>query len=207
MQEPLRSPESLEGKATQNEAQFQRTRWTHAGAEIDRFFDRFVPSQYENGFGWRCRVIGKGEQERVIPFDAQPEKTQRIIAANAEVLLELFQETNPRDLDIMREAGKIIAAQGLFDPDKEVEGDVPSLRDNMSRRHHEKWLAQFQADLAAGKRTDGNHRGAKPFDELPPIELTVMKVQTWGNWRILASLSDDEYGLLRSIAEQHEKSI
>ncbi|MCO6431888.1 MAG: hypothetical protein J5J00_13600 [Deltaproteobacteria bacterium] len=193
------------GEKTEYQPRFKRSRWTHAGTEIDRFFDRFVPSQYEDGFAWRCRVIGKGEEDRIVSFEEQPEKVQRIIAANAEVLLELYQETSPTELDIMREAGKKIAVQGLINPDMTVEGDIPSLRDGMSRHHHEKWLAQFQADLASGKRTDTEHRGAKPFDELPPIELTVMKVQTWGNWRILAGLSDGEYELLRSFSEKHEK--
>ena len=205
---PSPSPSGQSEKSTviaHSGPQFERTRWTHQGAAIDRFFDQFVPMQYENGFAWRCRVIGKGEEERIIPFHEQPTKVQRIIAANAEVLLELFQETNPSDLDLMREAGKQIAALGLFNPQQPVEADIPTLRDQMSRRHHEKWLAQFTADLAAGKRTDADHRGAKPFDELPPIELEIMKVQTWANWRILGGLTDEEYGLFRSFAEKNSK--
>lgn len=211
MQEPTREQsksKDLSGyEASKYEPRFSRNRWTHAGSEIDRFFDKFVPSQYEDGFSWRCRVIGKGEEERVVAFEDQPDKIKKIIAANAEVLLELFEETNSRELDIMREAGNKIAGQGLINLNENVEGDIPSLRDDMSRRHHEKWLAQFQADIASGKRADANHRGAKPFDELPPIELTVMKVQTWGNWRILGGLSDNEYELLRSFSERREKLI
>ena len=199
---PSGQPEKPTTEAAQYNPLFERTRWTHEGTAIDRFFDHFVPMQYETGFAWRCRVIGKGEEERIIPFDNQPEKVQRIIAANAEVLLELFQETTPGDLDMMCKAGKHIADLGLFDPQQPVEADIPELRDQMSRRHHAKWLAQFNSDLAAGKRTDADHRGAKPFDELPPIELEVMKVQTWANWRILGGLTEEEYKLVRSFAEK-----
>ena len=198
-------PERQDGETPQYSPQFERARWTHQGPGIDRFFDQFVPMQYENGFAWRCQVIGQGEEGRIVPFDKQPEKVQRIIATNAEVLLELFQEINPGDLDIMREVGKQIAALGSFDQQQLVKVDIPTLRDQMSRRHHEKWLAQFKEDLAAGKRTDADHRGAKPFDELPPIELEVMQVQTWANWRILGGLTDQEYGLVRSFAENNSK--
>lgn len=185
---------------------FERGRWTHSGADIERFFARFVPAQYETGFIWRCAVIGKGEEARAIPWDQRSADERIIIARNAEVLLELFEETAPGDLDMMREAGKQIALRGAIDPDAELDVDIPELRESMARRHHEKWYAQFLKDIESGKRKDFNHRGAKPYDELPPIEREILKVQTWANWRVLGSLSDDEYALVRGLSEARANS-
>ena len=162
IQQPREEGSSL---STQYEPRFQRTRWIDAGVEFDRFFDRFVPSQYENGFGWRCRTIGAGEQERVVPFESQPEKVKGIIANNAEVLLALFEETATADLDVMRRVGQNIATVRSINPNEELSIDVPTLRDAMSRRHHEGWLSQFNKDIASGRRNDSNHRGAKPFHD------------------------------------------
>lgn len=190
----------------QAQSEFTRSRWTHSGTEIDQFFQRFVPSQYEDGFCWRCKAIGEGEETRTTPFDQHPRNVQELIARNAEVLLELYEETSPSELDRMRESGKILLDHSgtSISLNGKVEGDIPSMREGMARRHHEKWLAQFREDLAAERRQDPEHRGAKPFDELPDIELLVMKVQTLANWRVLGSLSDQDYHLVRGVASKRE---
>jgi hypothetical protein len=188
------------------EPRFQRTRWLHEGIVIDRFFDQFVPMQYEQGFAWRCQVVGKGQEERIISFDNKPKEDQKIIVANAEVLLELFQKTDPGQLDIMRQAGKSIVDSQTIDLKELLAKDIHALSDRMGRQHHEDWLAQFQADIKSGKRSDIDHPGAKPFDELCELQLEIMKVQTWANWRVLASLTDDEYAMVRSFAQKHANS-
>lgn len=202
------NPERDPSSAEVYEPRFLRMRWTYPGTALDRFFDSFVPMQYEQGFAWRCRVIGQGEQARVKPFQEQPERVQRIIASNAEVLLELFVETEPLRLDLMRAAGKLLATQDITSPDQIVEADAPVLREGMARRHHDKWLAQFYADIAKGIRSDPDHRGAKPYDALPEIERQILKVQTWANWRVLGALGENEYGMLRDLSEQfHSRGL
>ncbi len=193
--------ESGQNELGQQKSAFARAIWTHAGQEPDRFFQAFVPHQYDVGFCWRCKVI-PGEEHRAIPFDEQPRATQERIATNAEVLLQLFEETPPADLDIMRAAGKTLLQHGGQEITREsvVDGDIPSLREGMSKRHHEKWLVQFRADIRDGKRDDTDHRGALPFDELPGVERTIMKVQSLANWRVLGSLADSDYQLLRDFS-------
>ncbi len=186
----------------QHEPRFSRERFLPAARELDRFFDSFVPLQYEQGFSWRCQIIGQGEQQRAKPFDQQPERIQKIIAGNAEILLELLVETGPLQLDLMRAAGKILATLDIQGPDSVVDADIPVLREDMARRHHEKWLAQFKADIESGRRSDHDHRGAKAYDELPEIERQILKVQTWANWKVLGALGENEYGMLRDISER-----
>ena len=195
---------SRSNDAPQKDNSFTRSRWVHPGAELNQFFQRFVPSQYEEGFCWRCKAIGEGEETRTTPFTEHPRNIQELIARNAEILLELYEETLPKELDIMRQSSKILLRHSgvQIALDTHVIGDIPSLRDGMARRHHSKWLSQFQEDLAAGRRTDSGHRGAKPFDELPEIELVVMRVQTLANWRVLASLSEEDFQLVREIASK-----
>lgn len=191
-------------KPNREPTEFFRSRWTHAGPDVGQFFQQFVPNQYAVGFCWRCQVIGGGEESRTTPFENQSRPVQEIIAKNAEVLLELFEETVPLELDLMRASGKIILQSDIksIDLEARVEGDLPALRESMGRRHHAKWLEQFQADLATGKRSDPDHRGAKPYEDLPEIELLVMKVQVLANRRVLGSLAKADYKIVRSSAEK-----
>jgi hypothetical protein len=190
------------------EPRFQRSKWTHVGEQFDRFFDSFVPRQYDQGFGWRCQVLGQidpVEGQRFKEFESLSPH-HKVIAANAEVLLVMFENMPPETLDQMREAGKAVVLQGVMHPSEEINGDIPALRAEQSRKHHAAWLEQFNASIAAGTRQDTNHRGAVPFDELPRIELLISKFQTLGNWRILASLSDHEYSMIRELAVKRQQS-
>jgi mannose-6-phosphate isomerase-like protein (cupin superfamily) len=158
---------------------FERTRWQPKNNALNTFFDNFVPYQYQEGFAWRCQVIGQGEQSRAKPFGEHTLAMQATIAANAEELLELYQETPAFELDIMRKIGQGIRAQKPLAAESGFEGKFSAFCEGISRRHHDKWLAQFREDIQSGKRKDSDHRGAKPFAELEPIEVTILKVQTW----------------------------
>jgi mannose-6-phosphate isomerase-like protein (cupin superfamily) len=201
-QSPAGTIVNLSDEGLEAPQHFERTRWQPGNKALNIFFDNFVPYQYQEGFAWRCRVIGQGEQSRAKPFTEHTPAMQATIAANAEVLLELYQETPAFELDIMRTIGQGIRAQQPLAPESGFEGTFGAFCEGISRRHHDKWLAQFQKDIESGKRNDSHHRGAKPFDHLESIEVTILKVQTWANCRILAGLSETDYQLLRSFTQQ-----
>lgn len=186
------------GETFKYQAQFPRAQWHPYNRDLDRFFDAFVPAQYEAGFAWRCKMLGGEEVERAVPFQEQPDKKKLLIAGNAEVLLNLFQGTHHSDLDAMRRDGKLISERGIFDHKNTVLDGLPDW-EPMAKEHHEKWLANFRAMLASGKRNDAQHPGNREYDELPEKEKDILKLQTWGNWRVLAKLTDDEYQLLKSL--------
>lgn len=186
---------------------FTRSLLTHQGPQIDPFFDRFVPLQYDEGFVWRCRVIGGDETNRILAFAEQPPWMQQVIAGNAEVLLELYTESGAGRLDLMRLAGKQLLELQALDPEVGFDGDMLILREDMQRKHHAKWLKNLHDDLAAKRRPEQyrDHRGNKPYEDLPPIEQTILKVQTWANWRILAVLSEADYQLIRDVATTQQR--
>lgn len=186
------------GATFEYQARFPRAQWHPENRGLDRFFDFFVPAQYEAGFAWRCRMLRGEEEKRATSFEEHTDQMKRIIAGNAEVLLKLFQATPPSELDAMRQAGKVILERGIFDFKQTVIGGLPSW-EPMARAHHEKWLANFRAALDAGKRNDADHRGNKEYDQLPPIEKEILQLQTWANWRVLAMLHDGEYQLLKCL--------
>lgn len=186
------------GSTFEYQAQFPRAQWHPNNRALDRFFDAFVPAQYEAGFAWRCKMLGGNEANRVVPFQEQRDNIKLLIAGNAEVLLNLFQGTPHSDLDAMRQAGKMISELGIFNHKTTVIDGLPSW-EPMAKEHHEKWLANFRAALASGKRNDAEHRGNREYDQLPEIEKDILKLQTWGNWRVLAMLHDGEYQLLKSL--------
>lgn len=177
---------------------FERKIWTHQGKQFDQFFDVFVPGQYEDGFIWRCHVLGGDELREAIPFENKPLWKHKVIASNAELLLELFEEFSADERLQMRAVGKKILELGIINPVEELSGDLPELRDRMSRRHHHKWVEQYLKDIEAGNRIDSNHRRAVPFEELSQHEARLFKVQTWANWRVLAKMSEDQYFLIGS---------
>jgi hypothetical protein len=191
------------GTAMPYSPRFERETWRVSDPSLSRFFDRFVPTQYEQGFAWRCRCIGGNEVQRTTPFEEQSETVQKIIANNAEVLLQLYTGTPPQNLDMMRDAGKQILTHGLVNPSEEHAWDLPELRVEMASRHHATWRIQALKDIAAGRRSDPDHRGiAENIHDLPDVEQKILKVQTWGNWRILAQLSDEDYAIIRGAAAE-----
>ena len=99
---------------------------------------------------------------------------------------------------IARVINRFYLEMGSFDHKQEFISDLPDW-EPMARAHHEKWLPNFRAALETGKRKDAEHRGNKEYDELPPIEKDILKLQTWANWRVLAMLTDGEYQLLKSL--------
>lgn len=186
--------------AAKNGVIFQHERWSGRGPEAVEFFDRFVPAQYDNGFCWRCHAIAQGEEARIVAFEDQSEQIQEIIAHNADLLLELYESYPPEVLDAMRLAGReFVDVELPLDLTRSIAGDVPALSERMGRDHHEGWLEQYHSDVQQGKREAG-HRGALPFDELPPIEKSVLKVQALANWRILALLEEADYERLRDVS-------
>lgn len=191
-------PVGAPGATFEYQPRFQRSQWHPQNRGLDRFFDFFVPAQYEAGFAWRCKMLGGNEEKRAVPFEEHPDRMKCVIAGNAEVLLKLFLTTPPAELDSMRQAGKVILERGIFDFKTATLGDLPSW-EPMARAHHEKWLANFRTALASGKRTDADHRGNQEYDELPPEEKEILQLQTWANWRVLATLHDGEYQLLKSL--------
>jgi hypothetical protein len=186
------------GATFKYQAQFPRAQWYPHDRALDRFFDAFVPAQYEAGFAWRCKMLGGNEAKRAVPFQEQPDSMKTLIAGNAEVLLNLFQGTPHSDLDAMRQAGEVISERAIFDHKNTVLDGLPGW-EPMAKAHHDKWLTNFRAALASKKRFDADHSGNREYDELPENEKDILKIQTWGNWRVLAMLTDEEYQLLKSL--------
>jgi CheY-like chemotaxis protein len=200
------SPQPEDGSRHQEPAfkisdHFTRKSWQHSGAEIDQFFDRFVPDQYERGFSWRSIIVD--QPERVVPFAEQPSRIQSIIARNAEVMLELFEQTSPELLDQMRDAGQQFLEMTSKDQ-LQNESELHSMCEAMGKLHHEHWLEEFQSALQAGKRDDVDHPGNAAYEDLPPKEIEIMQWQTYANWRVLAGLTAEDYQLLRGISEKRE---
>ena len=184
---------------------FQREHWGPQSRAADVFFDQFVPAQYAEGFGWRCQCLGGEELARFKSFEEQPERIKTIIAHNAELLLELLCSYPPEKLDEIRSAGKKLIEEGLVSVGAEYDFDLQDIREEMGIKHHAKWLAKFKQDVQDGKR-EANHRGiAERFEDLPKIEQDIIHLQTWANWRVLASLSETDYALVRQVAEKNNK--